>query len=217
MLPSAEEKYQLLVVSESEASHEEEQASLKTRRQSAPITASWSSDLNILVLAGYELLWAGGQFIVSTPVSPHVVVAVIIFAAFDLTMLGFYVVLFRRQRRLKPTADVRADGEGLTTWGPYLDQPITLPWSSITAWVVIPPAKPSQPSRYVVYGGGLRLTWVEPLGAPHPWSGVNFSAPLIYRKQIARLHALIAARIGQPLRELRVGEPTAAGGQSAND
>ncbi|HET8906573.1 MAG TPA: hypothetical protein VFN11_06375 [Ktedonobacterales bacterium] len=153
---------------------------------------------------------------VSTPVPPFIVVAVIVFVAFDLTMLGFYVVLFRQQRRLRPTADVRADDDGLTTWGPYLDQPITLRWSSITAWVVISPAKPSQPSRYVVYGDGLRLTWVEPSEVPYSWSGVNFSSPSMYRKLVAQVHALIAARTGQPLRELRIGESTAAAAQSAN-
>lgn len=215
MLPLAKGKYQPLGASESATLDEGEGVSLKTRRQSAPITTSWANDLNILLWAVYELLWAGGRVIVSTPAPPFIVVAVILLAAFDLTMLGFYVVLFRQQRRLRPTADVRAADDGLTTWGPYLDQPITLPWSSITAWVVILPTKPSQPSRYVVYGDGLRLTWVESSEAPYSWSDVNFSFPSMYRKQVAQLHALIAARTGQPLRELRIGESTTVE-QSAN-
>jgi hypothetical protein len=215
-LPLAEGKFQPLVSSESEASHKEVRVSLKTRRQSAPITTSWANDLSILFLAVIYLLWAGARVIASTPALPFTVFAVITGAAFDLTMLGGYVVLFRRQQRLKPRADVRADEDGLTTWGPYLDQPTTLPWPSITAWVVIPPANISQPSLYVVYGDGLRLTWVEPAEAPYPWSGVNFSSPSMYRKQVAQLHALIAARTGQTLRKLQIVERAAATVSSAN-
>lgn len=78
-----------------------------------------------------------------------------------------------------------------------------IPWQDIRAWAVIPPTKPNKPVRYVVYGDGLRLTWDEPPYSPYFWSttvGIPYQS---YKTRALRLHALIAARTGLPLRELR--------------
>jgi hypothetical protein len=129
-------------------------------------------------------------------------------------LIGIYIELMRRTNRVKAQPDVRADETGLTTWGYFRDQPLTLPWQRIAAWALIPPTKPSGNIHYVVFGDGLQLTWVEPSYGPYGWSGVWSTSPSAYKKRAEQLHALIVARTGQPLRELRLDAGPAQ--QSAN-
>lgn len=129
-------------------------------------------------------------------------------------LIGIYIELMRRTNRVKAQPDVRADETGLTTWGYFRDQPLTLPWQRIAAWTLIPPTKPSGNIHYVVFGDGLRLTWVEPSYGPYGWSGVWSTSLSAYKKRAEQLHALIVARTGQPLRELRLDAGPAQ--QSAN-
>jgi hypothetical protein len=120
-----------------------------------------------------------------------------------IALLAFYVVLLVRQRRRAQLPDVRADETGLTTWGYYKDQPVTIPWDHIVAWVVIPPAKSKKFIRYAVFGGGLQLTWAEPASLRYYWETASGYRHNEYFQHATRLHALIVARTGLPLRELR--------------
>jgi hypothetical protein len=119
-----------------------------------------------------------------------------------IALLAFYVVLLVRQRRRAQLPDVRADETGLTTWGYYKDQPVTIPWEHIVTWAVIPPAKPNKPIRYAIFGDGLYISWAEPPYGPFSWSTTVGIPYRDYKTRAIRLHALIAARTGLPLREL---------------
>ena len=118
-------------------------------------------------------------------------------------LVTLYIVLFLRRQRYRKNPDVSADASGLTTWGRFKDQPVTVAWERITAWVIISPKQgTTKPFRYLVVGDGLRLAWSEPTYGQYTWQSAS-SPQGTYRKQAERLHALIAARTGLPLRELQ--------------
>jgi hypothetical protein len=165
-----------------------------------PVTGNWGSDFNIWIPTIGVFGWAIGQVTgVFTYLWPIALAAVAVVAL----LVTLYVLLFIRQRLYRQMPDVSADESGLTTWGRYKDQPVTIPWERIAAWVVLRPPRGSiKPFRYVVVGDGLRLAWSEPTYGQYAWQSAN-NPHGAYRKRAARLHALIAARTGLPLRELR--------------
>lgn len=173
-----------------------EQLSLQARSGPLAVAGDGYGDVSLLYLLISALLWAFTPPFSRWPLMLATGVIVV-------TLLTFYVALFVRQRRRRQTPEVSADETGLTTWGYYRDQPVMIPWQDIRVWAVMPPTKPSKPIRYAVYGDGLRLTWDEPPYGPYSWSttvGIPYQS---YKTRAIRLHALIAARTGLPLRELR--------------
>ena len=199
-LPLAEPRYSPSGDPASAELEEGETVSLRAHTWLQPVTGDWTSDFFIWISAIWIFGWAIGQ-VTSTiiylwPVALMVITAVAL-------LVTFYVVLFIRQRPYRRMPDVSADESGLTTWGRYKDQPVTIAWDRIAAWaVLLPPRGSIKPFRYVVVGDGLRLAWSEPTYGQYTWQSAS-SPQGTYRKQAERLHALIATRTGLPLRELR--------------
>lgn len=195
-LPLAEERYAPLENLTGVALATGEQLSIRARSGPLAVTGNAFGDFSLVTSMLYVLFWA---FTPPFSLRPLLLAA----GAIVIALLAFYLVLLAHQRRRSQLPDVRADETGLTTWGYYKDQPVTIPWDHIVAWVVIPPAKPNKPIRYAVFGDGLHLSWDEPVSLRYYWDNASGDPHKEYRKHATRLHALIAARTGLPLRELR--------------
>jgi hypothetical protein len=180
---------------------EGEVISLRAHIWPQPVTGDWGGDFSVWVPTIWVFGWAIGQaagMYTYTYLWPVALASVAVVAL----LVTLYVMLFIRQRRYRLMPDVSANASGLTTWGRHKDQPITIPWERIAAWVVLPPPHSSiKPFRYVVVGDGLRLAWSEPTYGQYAWQSVS-NPQDTYRQQAVRLHALIAARTGLPLRQL---------------
>ncbi len=114
-----------------------------------------------------------------------------------------WAVAIMRRSAFRPTITV--DGFGITRRSSGQEKPVNIPWQSITAWVVVPPAPATnRPTRYVIFGDGHKITWAEPVDAQLAGRDVKGDRRQAYHALAERIHALIAARTGQPLRELRV-------------
>ncbi|HKT37896.1 MAG TPA: hypothetical protein VJR48_05955 [Ktedonobacterales bacterium] len=175
---------------------EGETVSLRAHTWPQPVTGDWSSDFYI----GLAMIWTMSAAMANVS---HLWPLALALLAMVAVLVTFDIVLFVRRQRYRKNPDVSADASGLTTWGRFKDQPVTISWERITAWVVISPKQgTTKPFRYVVVGDGLRLAWSEPTYGQYTWQSAS-SPQGSYRKQAARLHALIAARTGLPLRELR--------------
>ncbi|HEU4785172.1 MAG TPA: hypothetical protein VFS83_17675 [Ktedonobacterales bacterium] len=198
-LPLAEPRYSPSGDPASAELEEGETVSLQAHTWLQPVTGDWGVDFYMWIPTIWVFGWAIGQ--VTGTVTYLWPVAVVVIAAVAL-LVTLYVVLFIRQRPYSRMPDVSADESGLTTWGRYKDQPVTIAWERIAAWAVLRPPRGSiKPFRYVVVGDGLRLAWSEPTYGQYTWQSAS-SPQGTYRKQAERLHALIAARTGLPLREL---------------
>lgn len=194
-LPLAEERYAPLENLAGVALAAGEQISLRARSGPLSVTGNAFGDFGLVSFLLYALFW-----VFMPPFSrwPLMLPA----GSLVIALLVFYVVLLARQRRRSQLPDIRADETGLTTWGYYKDQPVTIPWEHIVAWTVIPPAKPNKPIRYAVFGDGLHLSWAEPASLSYYWENASGDPHEQYREHATRLHALIAARTELPLREL---------------
>jgi hypothetical protein len=195
-LPLAESRYAPLDDMPVVALTAGEQLLLKARSGPMAVAGDGFGDFSLITFLFYGLFWV---FIPPFSHWPLVLPA----GALVIALLALYITLFIRQRRQSQLPDVRADETGLTTWGYYKDQSITIPWQNIHAWVVIPPAKSKKFIRYAVFGDGLQLSWAEPVSLRYYWENASGDRHNEYRQRAARLHALIAARTGLPLRELR--------------
>ncbi len=158
-LPLAEERYAPLENLAGVALAAGEQISLRARSGPLSVTGNAFGDFSLVTFMLYVLFWV---FMPPFSLRPLLLAA----GAIVIALLAFYVVLLVRQRRRSQLPDIRADETGLTTWGYYKDQPVTIPWAHIVAWAVIPPAKPNKPIRYAIFGDGLQLSWIEPLIRP---------------------------------------------------
>lgn len=197
VLPVAEPRYASSGDPASAASGGDEQVSLRARAVPLPVTGGWSGDFSTLLSPIWILGWA------AVKISDHWLITLAIVGVI-LLFVALYIILFIRQRHYNRLPDVSANEVGLTTWGRYKDQPVTVRWHSITAWVVVPAKEGStKPICYVVFGDGLRLAWAEPTYGQYSWQSASSDRHGNYRKQAAKLHGLIAARSGQPLREFR--------------
>lgn len=197
-LPLAEPRYMPSGDPASGMLGEGEQISLRAHTWPLGVTGDWRNDITQCLIGILMLGWLAVQFSHLWPVS----LAIVAIMTLQLTL---YIILLMRQRRYNHLPDVRADESGLTTWGSSKDQPITIPWQSIAAWVVVPPKPGStRPFRYVVVGHGLRLAWRESIFVHYSWHGVGGDPYKAYREPAMRLHALIAARTGLPLRQFRL-------------
>ena len=182
---------------------EGEQVSLRARDVPLPVTGDWFGDVFLSLFVVFGLVWFWGRLSDYWPI-------ILVLTAIAILSLALYTTLFIRQRRNGEHPDVSADEAGIMTWGRYKDQPVQIPWQAVTAWVVAPPKRgTTQPYRYLVFGDGLRLGWVEPTHGQYAWQSVT-NPRGSYRKQAERLHALIAARTGLPPRELRTDGTGAA-------
>jgi hypothetical protein len=195
-LPLAEERYAPLENLAGVALAAGEQLSLRARSGPLSVTGNAFGDFSLVTSMLYVLFWV---FTPPFSLRPLLLVA----GAIVIALLAFYLVLLFRQRRHGQLPDVRADETGLTTWGYYKDQPVTIPWDLIVAWVVISPTKPNKSIRYAVFGDGLHLSWDEPASLRYYWENASGDSHKQYREHAARLHTLIVARTGLPLRELR--------------
>ncbi len=111
------------------------------------------------------------------------------------------------QRRHNALPAMSVDGFGLASKQRSEQKPVTITWQHITAWVVVPaPPGSSRPTRYIVFGDGQKIAWAEPADAQLAGRDVKGDRRQAYREMAHRIHALIAARSDQPLRELRVEE-----------
>lgn len=120
-----------------------------------------------------------------------------------LAMLMAWAVAVTRRSASRPAITV--DGYGITRRSSGQEKPANIPWQSITAWVVVPaPPGSRKPTRYIVFGDGHKIAWAEPADARLAGREVKGDRRQAYREMAERIHALIAARSGQPLRELRV-------------
>ena len=173
-----------------------ETVSLRAHTWPQPVTGDWSSDFYI----GLAMIWTMSAAMANVSNLWPLALALLAIVAVLVTL---YIVLFLRRQRYRKNPDVSADASGLTTWGRFKDQPVTVAWERITAWVIISPKQgTTKPFRYLVVGDGLRLAWSEPTYGQYTWQSAS-SPQGTYRKQAERLHALIAARTGLPLRELQ--------------
>jgi hypothetical protein len=173
-----------------------ETVSLRAHTWPQPVNGDWSSDFYI----GLAMIWTMSAAMANVSNLWPLALALLAIVAVLVTL---YIVLFLRRQRYRKNPDVSADASGLTTWGRFKDQPVTVAWERITAWVIISPKQgTTKPFRYLVVGDGLRLAWSEPTYGQYTWQSAS-SPQGTYRKQAERLHALIAARTGLPLRELQ--------------
>jgi len=195
-LPLAEGRYAPLDDMQGAALAAGEQLSLKARSGPMAVAGDGFGDFSLVTFLFYGLFWV---FIPPFSHWPLVLPTGVLVIA----LLALYITLFIRQRRRSQLPDIRADEIGLTTWGYYKDQPVTISWEHIVAWAVIPPAKSNKSIRYAVFGDGLQLSWAEPASLRYYWENASGDRHNEYRQCAARLHALIAARTGLPLRELR--------------
>lgn len=182
---------------------EGEQVSLRARDVPLPVTGDWFGDVFLSLFVVFGLVWFWGRLSDYWPI-------ILVLTAIAILSLALYTILFIRQRRNGEHPDVGADEAGIMTWGRYKDQPIQIPWQTVTAWVMAPPKRgTTQPYRYLVLGDGLRIGWAEPTHGQYAWQSVT-NPRGSYRKQAERLHALIAARTGLPPREVRTDGTGAA-------
>lgn len=188
-----------------------EQLALRVRMALSPILGEWLAWFAIVAamsfLCGGLGIVQGFQRIVAysdTTTYPAITFYVSLAALFVITIfpIGAVLILARRRRAFPP---VFADGFGISGKSRLQGQLATIPWQSITAWVVIPaPPGSRRPTRYIVFGEGQKIAWSEPADAQLAGRGVKGDRRQAYREQATRIHALIAARTGLPLRELRV-------------
>jgi hypothetical protein len=209
-LPDASQKYQPHVDDATATLRFGEQLTLKVRLALLPFLGE------LLALfagvAGIGFLGAGSRFvqglqqIITYPdVATYPAIAFYIsFIALFLIIIfpvGVTIILAWRRSAFPP---VFADGFGISGKSRLQGQLVTIPWQSITAWVVIPPPVGSnKPVRYIIFGDGHKLTWAEPADARLAGCGIRGDRREAYRALATRVHALIAARTGLPLRELR--------------
>jgi hypothetical protein len=134
--------------------------------------------------------------------------------AFLIAFVEFAALMFTVQRRRNVLPAMSVDGFGVASKQRSDQHPVTIPWQSITAWVVIPaPPGSHRPTRYIAFGEGQKIAWAEPAGAQLAGRGVKGDRRQAYRERAAHIHALIAARTGLPLRELRVDAGPMSGQQ----
>jgi hypothetical protein len=182
--------------------------------------------LALLPILGESLLWmvAIGAFTIPFVRQPDFLNALfavgpivgVIAIAFCIALLGLVAVAFAIQRRRNALPAITIDGFGLTARATSGQKPGMVPWQSVTAWVVIPaPPGSRRPTRYIVFGEGQKIAWAESADARLAGRDVKGDRQQAYREQAARIHALIAARTGLPLRELRVDAVPMSGQQQS--
>ncbi len=128
----------------------------------------------------------------------------VIIAAIVIPLVGFlaWAIAVTRRSAFRPTISV--DGFGITSHSSGQEKSVMIPWQDISVWVVVPsPAGSNKPVRYIVFGDGRKLTWAEPADARLAGRGIRGDRREAYRALATRVHALIVARTGLPLRELR--------------
>lgn len=117
-----------------------------------------------------------------------------------LALIALMTVLLMVCNRMNQRA-VTVDATGITG-SPMMvgAPPVQIPWSAVCAWVVLPPSPKIRAATYAVYSDGPTIVWQEPLDArlAGPVSGDRMAA---YRMQADILHAIVATRSGQILRQ----------------
>ena len=201
VLPLASQEYQLRGEDSGATLAYGEHLKLRTRLAALPIVGETLLWMFVLGL-GTILFIRQPDFLESLFVLGPIVG--IIAVAFLVAFVGLAAVALTIQRRRSRRPVISVDGLGITGRATGEQKLATIPWQSITAWVVVPPpAGTNKPVRYIVYGNGHKLTWAEPADAQLAGRGIRGDRREAYRALATRVHALIAARTGLPLRERR--------------
>jgi hypothetical protein len=123
--------------------------------------------------------------------------------------IGGYIYAFMQQRNRLPV--ILVDDLGITRKTANSATTRTIPWAEIRAWAVLPPKLGDRRGpTYFVFTEGNKISWREPEDAALAGRHIAGDRRAAYRDCAERLHALIAARTGLPLRELRLERPELA-------
>lgn len=127
------------------------------------------------------------------------------FACFALLMFGMSIG-FAAAQHYGRLGSVSADDFGLHAThssGGSQTSSISLAWLEIRAWAVLPPpADPARGRTYIAFSDTKKLSWTELPDAELAGRAVKGDRRAAYRATAARLHAMIVARTGLPLREI---------------
>ncbi len=110
------------------------------------------------------------------------------------------VLAFVHQRGRRPV--IAADAKGVARQTQSSSSTVTIPWTEVRAWGVLPPrVGTTDAPRYFVFGEVGKFSWMEPADAVMG-GRVNGDRRAAYVERAAELHALIFARTGLPLHDL---------------
>lgn len=182
---------------------------LTLQRRMAPVPTGIETLIWSVLLWLFISLWWNSSLIseFSIPKALSGDVALVAFFSICGLLVLVFGWLLAATRRQQSRPAVIADDAGLRVSSSSSAKQGVLPWAAIRAWVVVPPAAGSRrPPTYIVFSDAKRLSWTEPEDAKLGGRGVKGDRRAAYRERAAQLHAIIAARTGLPLRELRLAD-----------
>lgn len=201
VLPLAGQEYQPRVDDSSASLAYGEQIAFQARLAALPAVGEsllWMAVLGLVTILFVRQPYFFDSLFALGPIVGFIAVA------FCVAFLGLAAIALTIQRRRNRQPVISVDALGITGKARGEQRPVTIPWPSVTAWVVVPPpAGSNKPVRYIVFGDGRKITWVEPADARLAGRSIRGDRREAYRERAARVHALIAAHTGLPLRELR--------------
>jgi hypothetical protein len=139
---------------------------------------------------------------------PIQLVVVIIASAYFSAVMLLMSLIIPLARRVSRFTRIVVDGDGIaiTALGAHREGG-RIAWRDVRAWVVVHRGAGSHAnSRYAVLSDEHKLVWIEPVRARLAGRAVQGDRREVYRARAVQLHAMIAARTGLPLREIRLDD-----------